>query len=61
MANNSMKKVVVGVCQMTCTGDKHSNFQTAKSLVEQCKHRGAEVNRLPCYQETVKCMDIIYI
>ncbi|XP_053377502.1 deaminated glutathione amidase-like [Mercenaria mercenaria] len=38
---------VIGVCQMTCTGDKSANFQKAKSLVERCKALGAKMVFLP--------------
>ncbi|XP_060575364.1 nitrilase and fragile histidine triad fusion protein NitFhit-like [Ruditapes philippinarum] len=38
---------VIGVCQMTSTGDKLANFQHAKSLVERCKALGAKMVFLP--------------
>lgn len=41
------KETFVAVCQMTSTGDKESNFETVKNLVNAAKEANAKVAFFP--------------
>lgn len=41
MSNQNKHKIAV--CQLTCSGDKNTNFEICKSLISDAKNQGAEV------------------
>ncbi len=41
--NKPSNKHKIGICQITCTGDKEANLAVCKTLIEKAKSGGAEV------------------